>query len=82
MYEIQWNGNTHYRDGGNPYEPCMALVRECVAEGEPLPADIFIVKALHADHPKEQEIGLSTIIHLLHINNQFPEEYEDDPQMI
>ena len=82
MYEVQWDGVTRYLEGGNPYEPCMALVRERVAEGEPLPADIFIVKALHADHPEELEIGLSTIIQLLHMDNEYPEGYEDDPKMI
>jgi len=82
MYEIQWGEDTEYRDGGNPYEPCMVLVREKVAEGEPLPADIFIVKALHADHPEEQEIGLGTIIQLLHMANEYPEDYEDDPKVI
>jgi len=82
MYEIQWNGDTHYRNGGNPYEPCMALVRECVAGGESLPADLFIVKALHTNPSEEVVIGLSTIIQLLHMDNQYPEEYEDDPKMI
>ena len=82
MYEIRWDGETRYLNGGNPYEPCMALVREKAASGKPLPPDIFIVKALHADHPEEEEIGLSTIIQLLHMENQFPGAYEDDPKMI
>lgn len=79
MYEIQWDGETRYLDGGNPYEPCMELVREKAASGEPLPSDMFIVKALHADHPTELEIGLSTIIQILHMDNEYPEEYEDGP---
>ena len=82
MYEIQWGEDTQYREGGNPYEPCMALVREKTQLGKPLPADIFIVKALHADHPEELEIGLSTIIQLLHMDNEYPEDYDDDPKMI
>ena len=76
MYEINWGGEYCICESGNPYKPCIELVKQKAQNGLPIPTDKFIVKTLHTDHYDEIEIAVQTIIALLHLNNHYG--FEDE----
>ena len=78
MYEVQWGEDYRILEGGNCYEPCMTMVREKAIDGETIPSDNFIVRALHAEDPQDREIEVTQIIALLHLAADYEDEVKKE----